>query len=122
MKVFMFFRLCLFFIYFLSSYALSLPYALCVQLIPGQAEITGDKGMYPRASGGLGRPDPLPYFKRLLLTVHVFVKTFCSILWTLDFQIQSCRLILLLRKNMITHSFTVIFFIFSTFINNQHEK
>ena len=30
-----------------------------VQLIPGKAEITGDKGMYPRASGGLGGPpDP----------------------------------------------------------------
>ena len=27
-----------------------------VRLIPGKAEITGDKGMYPRASGGLGGP------------------------------------------------------------------
>ena len=33
-----------------------------VKLIPGKAEITEDKGMYSRASGGLGGPRPLPNY------------------------------------------------------------
>ena len=75
-----------------------------VQLIPGKAEITGDKGIYPRAS-------PPPNFMRLLHNVHVLVYI---LFYMMDIgnsaEIQSCGFILLLRKNMITHSFTMHFY------------
>ena len=57
-----------------------------VLLIPGKAEITGDKVMYPRASGG---PRPPPNLKKLLHTMHVLYKSaFCSMLWTSEFQLR----------------------------------
>ena len=55
-----------------------------VQLIPGKAEITEDKGMYRKASGGLGGPQT----PALLHTVHVLI-TFWSTLWMLEFQLRS---------------------------------
>ena len=78
-----------------------------VQLIPGKAEITGDKGIYPKAA-----PTPPPNFKSLILhTIHVLINI---LFYTMDFgisaEIQSCGFILPWRKNMETHSFTVNFF------------
>ena len=54
-----------------------------VQLIPGKAEITEDKGMYSRASGGrlCGPQTPAE-----LHTVHVLVNS-VSTLWSLKFQL-----------------------------------
>ena len=56
-----------------------------VQLIPGKAEITGDKGtcMYPRASGGLGGPQTPALFH-----VVITYSTFCSILCTWEIQLR----------------------------------
>ena len=59
-------------------------------------------------------PRPPPNFKRLLLhTENVIVNI---LLYIIDFgisvEIQSCGFILPLRENMITHSFTINFYIF----------
>ena len=99
---------CVSFIYFLSSY---MPLFCCklmqlysVQLIPGKAENTGDKDMYPSASGGLGGPQTPPDFKRLLLTVCVLINT---LFYIIDFGISakfgSCGFILPLRKSIILY-------------------
>ena len=89
-----------------------------VQLIPGNAEITGDKGMYPRASGGLGGPQTPTLFHR----INTY-STFCSILWTvlgISAMIRELHTFILpLRKNMITHSFRIKFFYFLLFINDH---
>ena len=66
--------------------------------------------MYPRASGGLGGPQTRPNFKSSLHTIHNIL------FYTMDFgisaEIWSCGFILPLRKNMITHSLTMIFLYF----------
>ena len=69
-----------------------------VQLIPGKAEITGVKGMYPRASGGLH--------------VHVNINILFYYIMGLRIsgKIQSCGFILPLRKHMINTLFRFDFF------------
>ena len=75
-----------------------------VQLIPGKAEITGDRGMYPRHP---------PNFKRLLHTVHVLINILFYIMdFGISAKIGSCGFILPLRNDMITHTFTMIFYAF----------
>ena len=71
-----------------------------VQLIPGKAEITEDKGMYYRASGG---PRLITYSK-CINNILFYIMDF-----GISAKIQSCGFILPLRKNMITHSFTMKF-------------
>ena len=75
-----------------------------VQLIPGKAEITEDKGMYSRASGGLGGPQT-----PRLITYSTCIKNILFLHYGLiSAEIRSFGFILPLRKNMITHSFTII--------------
>ena len=57
-----------------------------VQLIPGKAEITRDKGMYPRASGG--RLISRDYYMQYSSTCFDKHSAFCAILWTLEFQLR----------------------------------
>ena len=89
-----------------------------VQLITGKAEITGDKGMYPRASGGLGGSQTPAYFHRII----TYSTCLINILLCMDFGIspkmQSCRFILPFRKNRKEYDsspFHYEFFLFSTF-------
>ena len=94
-----------------------------VQLIPGKAEITGDKGIYPRASGGLGGPQPPANFKRLLHTIHVLINILFYIMdFGISAKIRSCGFILPLRKNMITSSFTMNFYIFYFYKRSVKNK
>ena len=80
-----------------------------VQLIPGKAEITGDKGMYPRASGGLSGPQTLAWFHKII--------TYSSCIY-----MYLCTFILPLRNNMITHSITMIFFFLHLVKNKSRSK
>ena len=65
-----------------------------VQLIPGKAEITEDKGMYSRAPGP---PDPR------LITYSTCINILFYIMDVgISAKIQSCGFILPVRKNMIT--------------------
>ena len=107
MKVVMFLYIFFYFLFFfyLFSFFLCLNLQLySVQLIPGKAEITEDKGMYSRASGGPRRP-----LNPRLITYSTCIKNIRFLHYGLiSAKIRSCGFILPLRKNMITHSFTII--------------
>ena len=84
-----------------------------VQLNPGKAEITDYKGMYSRASGGLSGGLGGPQTPAEIHVVHVLITFYFYIMDVgISAKIQGCGLILPLRKNVITHSFTMKFLYF----------
>ena len=54
-----------------------------VQLIPGKAEITGDKSMHPSASGS---PQTPTLFQELIRCISKH--SVLNLLWTLEFQLN----------------------------------
>ena len=77
--------------------------------------------MYPRASGGLGRPQTPGCFQGVITYTTCINKYayLCIIALGISPKIQSCSFIIPLRKNMITHSLTMKVLYFLLLVKNK---